>query len=101
MPVGTYTARENGQEKTKRRHREIGTLLEITYDGGGTAMVAKINVEALSLELQILMRANGILQNGDDAVLCNVYAPQSRQQPAAGQQQAGPPEDDEEDKEPF
>lgn len=79
MPVGTYTVREQGQEKTKRRHREIGTLMELIYDDGGKAMVCKLNAEVLSLQMQTLLRANGILSKGDDAILCNVYAPKADQ----------------------
>jgi len=90
IPVGTYPAKQNGQEVTKRRYREIGTVLEITYDSGHTSTVAKLNIEILSMELQVLLRANGLIAKGDDAILCNVYSREPKQSGAAGPGQNEP-----------
>lgn len=78
LPIGTYTVTEQGQQKTRRRHRQIGTLMEMTYDSGNTQMVAKLNLEVFSIEIQALLRANGILAAGDDAIMCNVYSNERR-----------------------
>lgn len=78
MPVGTYPSTRNGQAVTSKRHREIGVLMEMTYDSGNTQMVVKLNVEILSIEMQALLRANKILKEGDDAIMCPVYPREPR-----------------------
>lgn len=94
MPIGTYEVNEGGQKRTKRRHREIGSAFEMTYDGGHTGIVVKLNIEILSIEMQALLRANGLINKGDDAILCNVYSREPRAQGAASQPEAEPEESD-------
>jgi len=94
IPIGTYTVNEQGQPRTKRRHRQIGTVMKLTYDGGNEQLVAKINIEVFSIEMQALLRANKILTEGDDAVLCNVYTRESRGAATSYKPVAGPASDD-------
>lgn len=73
LAMGTYQARENGQDKTKRRHRNIGVLMETTFEDGSRSMSVRLNAEVLTLEIQQLLRANKLLVAGDDSVICSVY----------------------------
>lgn len=73
LAMGTYSARENGQDKTKRRHRNVGVLMETTFEDGSRSMSVRLNAEILSLEIQQLLRANKFLLPGDDSVILSVY----------------------------
>lgn len=81
LPIGLYTVQENGQPKQKRRHRQIGVLQETDWGDGRTGLSLRLNIEILTLEIQALMRANGILAAGDDSILCSVY--ERERKPAA------------------
>lgn len=89
IPLGWYM---KGAEK-KRRSRAIGTLMQ-TKDEHGTRHWIKLNAEALSPSLLILMSRNGHIESGADAVICNVYAPDAAESkppaPGAPSEEDGP-----------
>jgi len=96
MPVGTYKTTKHGQDAISKRHREVGTVLQMTFDQGNTQLFVKLHLEILSLEMQALLRANKLIKEGDDAIMCPVYARErntSAAAPAAEEPQDGHPSD--------
>jgi hypothetical protein len=81
IPVGLYEVKENGQAKSHKRHRNLGTVMETTFEDGGRSMFVRLNIEMLSMEMQILLRANKLIAPGDDSISCNIYRREAK--PAA------------------
>lgn len=100
LPIGIYTVQQDGQPKEKRRHRQIGVLQETDWGDGRTSFSLRMNIEIFTLEIQALMRANGILNKGDDSILCAVYERKAAA-PGAAAPAAPAAEEANEDQVPF
>ena len=69
IPLGTY---KEG-DRTKKRHRTVGVLLETQFEDGSRSMSMRLHFEILNDRIAALMQANKIHTMGDDSVMCPIY----------------------------
>lgn len=72
IPVGQYES--NGQ--TKKRFRNIGTLMETTEDDGSKRQWMRMNLDVFHASLYAL--AAPFRRKGDDSVIVTVFPPKEK-----------------------
>ncbi len=79
IPMGKYETTERGEKKTKKRHRNIGTVLRTTWDDGGEALSVRLHAEVLSQPVLAMVTRNGLLPVGEASILCSIYSRDRKQ----------------------